>query len=96
MSGEAKAGNILVEAYGTKGVEKSFPKGQMQVIDAAADFSRRSCREQWGRGCGSSSPSPARDVQAVADRAAKAIESFSQWFGPYPYSSLALTQMRGI
>src|ERR1039457_3845998 len=40
-------------------------------------------------------PSPARDVQAVADRAAKAIDSFSQWFGPYPYSSLALTQMPG-
>jgi aminopeptidase N len=40
-------------------------------------------------------PSPARDLQAVADRAAKAIESFSQWFGPYPYGSLALTQMPG-
>jgi hypothetical protein len=34
-------------------------------------------------------------VQTVADRAAKAIESFSKWFGPYPYSSLALTQMPG-
>ena len=40
-------------------------------------------------------PSPAHDVQAVADRAAKAIASFSQWFGPYPYGSLALTQMPG-
>ena len=40
-------------------------------------------------------PSPAHDAQAVADKAAKAIDSFSQWFGPYPYSSLALTQMPG-
>ena len=40
-------------------------------------------------------PSPARDAQAVADRAAKAIATFSQWFGPYPYGSLALTQMPG-
>ena len=40
-------------------------------------------------------PSPARDAQAVADKAAKAIGSFSQWFGPYPYGSLALTQMPG-
>ena len=40
-------------------------------------------------------PSPARDAQAVADRAAQAMESFSQWFGPYPYDSLALTQMPG-
>src|SRR5208337_5213955 len=30
---EAKAGNILVEAYGTKGVEKSFPKGKSEVIE---------------------------------------------------------------
>ena len=93
---EAKAGNILVEAYGTKGVEKTFPKAKPEVI-----------RGQVFPGAltpGSISPpmvvtpappSPARDVQAVADRAAKAIESFSQWFGPYPYGSLSLTQMPG-
>jgi len=40
-------------------------------------------------------PSPARDVQAAADKAARAITTFSQWFGPYPYGSLALTQMPG-
>lgn len=40
-------------------------------------------------------PSPAHDAQAVADKAARAIASFSQWFGPYPYGSLALTQMPG-
>jgi hypothetical protein len=34
-------------------------------------------------------------VQSVADRAASAIVNFSQWFGPYPYGSLALTQMPG-
>jgi len=40
-------------------------------------------------------PSPAHNAQAVAERAAKAIGSFEQWFGPYPYGSLALTQMPG-
>src|SRR6266851_2256013 len=40
-------------------------------------------------------PSPGRNAQAVADKAAKAVASFSQWFGPYPYGSLALTQMPG-
>src|SRR5208283_826045 len=29
---EARAGNILVEAYGTKGVEKSFPKAPAEMI----------------------------------------------------------------
>jgi aminopeptidase N len=40
-------------------------------------------------------PSPARNVQVVADRAADAITSFTNWFGPYPYPGLALTQMPG-
>ncbi len=31
----------------------------------------------------------------MADKAANAIDSFSQWFGPYPYGSLSLTQMPG-
>ena len=30
---EAKAGNIVVEAYGTKGVEKSFPKAPAEMIE---------------------------------------------------------------
>jgi len=94
---EATAGNILVEAYGTKGVEKSFPKAPAEMVEQPAFPSVHPPRS------GSMEPmvvippppSPARDAQAVADKAAKAIESFSQWFGPYPYGSLALTQMPG-
>jgi hypothetical protein len=94
---EAKAGNILVEAYGTKGVEKSFPKAPAEMVEQPAFPSVHPPRS------GSMEPmvvippppSPARDAQAVADKAAKAIGSFSQWFGPYPYGSLALTQMPG-
>src|SRR5208282_1727064 len=33
---EARAGNVLVEAYGTKGVEKSFPKAPAEVIERPA------------------------------------------------------------
>jgi hypothetical protein len=94
---EAKAGNVLVEAFGTKGVEKSFPKAQSQVMDQPVLPGAPSLR---GRSMTPmvitpAPPSPAHDTQAVADRAAKAIANFSQWFGPYPYSSLALTQMPG-
>jgi hypothetical protein len=94
---EAKAGNILVEAYGTKGVEKSFPKAQSEVIEPPI-FPGAPLLKSGPIGpivVTPPPPSPARDVQAVADRAAKAITSFSQWFGPYPYGSLALTQMPG-
>jgi len=40
-------------------------------------------------------PSPAHNAQAVADSAAHAIDFFSQRLGPFPYSSLKLTQMPG-
>ena len=40
-------------------------------------------------------PSPARNAQAVADTSARAVDFFARRFGPYPYTSLALTQMPG-
>jgi hypothetical protein len=96
---EAKAGNIVVEAYGTKGVEKTFPKGREEIIEqptfSGAPGSRLRANSNLPVLVTPPSPSPARDAQVVADRAAKAIVSFSQWFGPYPYGSLALTQMPG-
>ena len=97
---EAKAGNILVEAFGTRGVEKSFPKARSEVIEQPL------FPEPLFPGAPPSRtmapivvtpppPSPAHNVQEVADRAAKAVTSFSEWFGPYPYGSLELTQMPG-
>ncbi len=94
---EAKAGNIRVEAYGTKGVEKSFPKAQAEVIEQPVfpGVPLPGSKTMGRIIVTPPPPSPARNVQAVADKAAKAIASFSQWFGPYPYGSLALTQMPG-
>ncbi|MBZ5665942.1 MAG: hypothetical protein LAO30_15175 [Acidobacteriia bacterium] len=92
---EARAGNILVEAYGTKGVEKSFPKARTEVIEPPTFPGVPKQRSMGPIVMTPPPPSPARDTQAVADKAAKAIASFSQWFGPYPYGSLALTQMPG-
>ena len=94
---EARAGNIVVEAYGTKGVEKSFPKPQPEVASPILPpVPGRRLRSVAPVVVSPPPPSPARDAQAVADRAALSIVSFSQWFGPYPYDSLALTQMPGL
>ena len=41
-------------------------------------------------------PSPSRNAQAVADASARALQFFGSLFGPYPYSSLAVTQMPGV
>jgi hypothetical protein len=94
---EAKAGAVMVDAYCSKGVERSFPKGPAQIIEPPTfpgpPGLRGPPREPMV--VRPSLPSPARNVQVVADRAARAIDSFSAWFGPYPYGSLALTQMPG-
>jgi hypothetical protein len=94
---EANAGDVVVEAYGTKGVERSFPRASAEMMDAptfpGSGLPRPTRQEPIV--VVPPPPSPARNVQVVADRAAKAIDSFSAWFGPYPYGSLALTQMPG-
>jgi hypothetical protein len=92
----AKTGSVLVEAYGTQGVEKSFPKAPVEMIAPPVFPGAPSRSGSIGPILVTPpTPSPAHDVQEVADKAARAIASFSQWFGPYPYGSLALTQMPG-
>ena len=95
---DAKVGGVLVAAYGTPGVERSFPKAPAEIVGqptmGGLPDLRGGLRPQ-PTVVVPPPPSPARNVQGVADRASKAIENFSAWFGPYPYSSLALTQMPG-
>jgi hypothetical protein len=93
VSAESKSGNVVVEAYGTKGVEKSFPQAPAPDVVAPHPTFRRPIIGPIVMP--PPKPSPARNVQVVADRAADAITSFTNWFGPYPYPGLALTQMPG-
>lgn len=96
LRAEAKVGKVLVEAYSTKSVEKTFPKAPPEVI-TPPDLgpSRSGMNPIDAVVITPPPPSPAHDLQAVADKAANALTVFSQWFGPYPYGSLALTQMPG-
>ena len=87
----ARAGDVTVEAYAARAMEKAFPRpspvianptmaphpGAEQIVSPAIV------------------PSPARNAQRVADYGARAIDFLSQRFGPYPYGSLELTQMPG-
>ena len=83
------AGDVVVETYATSGVEKGFPQAQPEPDRApgGSRFPQIAIRP--------APPTPARNEQAVGDRAAAAIETFAHDFGPYPYSSLSLTQMPG-
>lgn len=93
---EAQAGKVAVEAYAAFGVERAFPQGTTQALvlpPPLAPFPLRHPTDEVT--VNTPPPSPARNAQAVADASARAVEFFAQRFGPYPYSSLALTQMPG-
>jgi len=91
---EARSGSVVVQAFGTAGVERSFPKARAEMVVPPPVYPGP--KAATGMVLASPPPpSPARNAQAVADKAAHAVSSFSQWFGPYPFGSLALTQMPG-
>jgi hypothetical protein len=89
---EARAGEIKVETYATKGVEKDFPTPSLPTmpIDPRPPLPALPPPLLLPP-----KPSPARNAAAVADLAAGAIRYFSDRFGPFPYSQLALTQLPG-
>jgi len=91
----ARAGDVSVEAYATPGVERSFPQGSSQALaPSPLPFPMHRRPEQIT--VVTPPPSPARNAQAVANSSAHAVEFFAHRFGPYPYTSLALTQMPGL
>ncbi len=91
----AQAGNVSVEAYATTVVERSFPKGTEEVTVPQTISPLRGSRPTAPVIVNAPSPSPARNAQAVANLSARAVDFFAHRFGPFPYASLALTQMPG-
>ena len=92
----AQAGDVSVEAYATSGVERTFPQGSAAGLGAPPPRSlSRGSRRHEQITVTAPPPSPARNAQAVANSSARAVEFFAHRFGPYPYTSLALTQMPG-
>ncbi len=91
----ARAGAVSVEAYATPSVERSFPQGTTEAIVQQPLSPLRSGRSTDPITVAAPPPSPARNAQAVANQSARAVDFFAHRFGPYPYASLALTQMPG-
>ena len=87
----AMAGHALVEAYATGEMGLAAPKTTAKASSPEKNLPASSPPlSQFAF-----TSSPARNVQAVANRAADAVNYFSSRFGEYPYRSLALTQAPG-
>jgi hypothetical protein len=84
-------GSVTVETYATYDVERTFPSAPIQEVAPAPVPELH----QPPRILVPTRPSPARNEVSVGESAASAIRYYSDRFGPYPYSKLALTQMPG-
>jgi hypothetical protein len=88
---KTQAGNVSVETYATLGVERSFPSVPVRTVDPnPTDSNPHPLALVVPK-----RPSPIQTEEAVGEAAARAIEYYSERFGPYPYSHLALTQLPG-
>jgi len=88
---KTEAGKVTVETYATSGVERNFPTPPIQQVGPSTtpEF------PQAPRLIVPEKPSPTVMEARVGATAAQAIRFFSERFGPYPYTQLALTQMPG-
>jgi peptidase M1-like protein len=90
----AQSGSVTVETYAASAMERAFPKNEVEIDPAP--LPRRGLHTVPVQVLPSLPPSPSRNAQTVADASARALQFFGGLFGPYPYSSLAVTQMPGV
>jgi hypothetical protein len=91
---QARVGSVAVDAYAGSGMERAFPSPRIddenpRILPGRPEMTPKPPPIIPPQ------PSPGRNAQLVADEAARAIDFFAHRFGPYPYGSLALTQMPG-
>ncbi len=89
----AQSGSVTVETYAASAMERAFPKNEVEIDPAPLP---RPGLHTVPLQVLAPPPSPSRNAQAVADSSARALQFFGSLFGPYPYSSLAVTQMPGV
>jgi len=95
VRGAARAGDVTVATYATIGVERDFaqpPRPQAVPSDPSMP---QIIPPIMVPPAPPSDPSPARSATAVAEVTSRAIRYYTDRFGPFPYSQLALTQMPG-
>jgi hypothetical protein len=91
---EARAGNVLVADYATRGVEREIAKPVPATSNSGSpsplspDISAPLAAEDRH-------PNPSTGGAQLASRAAQTIESLQEMFGPFPFSTLSLTQRPG-
>jgi len=91
-----RLGDVQINSYATRGVEKAMPQPTPNVTMSGSG-SQSPMTPEGIRAAPpiEASPTPVVASASLADRAAETITSLDKMYGPYPFSSLALTQRPG-
>jgi Peptidase family M1 domain len=90
----ANAGEVEIDSYATRGVETEMPK-PVQAVPAPTSPSPMTAEGVRAAPATATSLNPAAGSVPLANLAAETIASLNKMFGPYPFSSLAITQRPG-
>ncbi len=90
----AQAGDIEVRDYATRGVERDIGVAQPNAAPGAPPKPSPSLSESAA--APAAGLDPARELKPIADEAADTLTALSQMLGPYPFSTLSLTQRPGM
>lgn len=91
----ASAGNVSVAAYASRSVERNFPRPAADAPLISQNGGRPTTFHPPSLPPPNFDPTPVAHAAAVAQEASRTIEWLSSRIGPYPYSSLWLTQVPG-
>jgi hypothetical protein len=87
--GSARSGDITVNAFATASLETIVPSLAETPVDPKQTPKNARQLERLRQ------ISPAEGSQAVSEYAARSVSQYSEWFGPYPFSTLSVTQFPG-
>lgn len=88
-----KAGAVTVDSYAANSVEYNLPLKQPEPIIVKRPPTVPGAESQDAIIVAPPlNLDPARNGKKIAESCAQAIETYTKWFGPYPYSSLEVTQ----
>ncbi len=91
----AQAGKIEVHDYAARGMERDMGlTRRMATVPGKGSAPGPTLSESIMQA--GDTPDPAQELKPLADRAAETLLAYSQMLGPYPFSTLSLTQRPGM
>src|SRR5262249_42828400 len=90
------AGKVPIRTYATSTVERNFPGTSPVPISNVPLFPPGRDNIAALAVPKVQPPSPSDNARIVGATSARAVEFYERYFGPYPYSELAITQLPGM